>query len=167
MHIIKDGRIADDAWRHAGDEEPVSEGPVTLSLERWQRERSELANHAGPLGLRLRADQLLEDLTEDLCPFSLIVLEFASLRDGRSFSQARLLRERYGFKGEIRAKGDFIRDQMFFLSRVGVNAFEFADENALSSALPALTDFSVVYQPAAGDGARNASCIGDPARPRY
>lgn len=167
MRIIKDGRIVEDGWRHLGDDQPIGEGAITLSLARWHREREGLMNHPGPLGVRLAAEERPEELVEDLGRLSLIVLDFASLRDGRSFSQARILRERCGYAGEIRARGDFIRDQMFFLSRVGVNAFELADEQALAGALPALNDFSVIYQPAAGDSARAASAISPSPRPRY
>lgn len=167
MHIIKDGQIVANSWRHLADEDEAGGDSFTVSVDRWRRERTALLNRAGPVGVRLSGADKPEDLGADLVRVPLIVLEFSSLRDGRSFSHARLLRERYGYTGEIRARGGFIRDQMFFLSRVGVNAFEFADERSLAAALPALSDFSVVYQHAAGDPARSANAIGRPAHPRY
>lgn len=167
MQIIKDGRIVEDAWRHLDDEDPIVEGPISVSLERWRRERDGLRNRAGPVGVRLRAGDPAEALADDLEHLAAVVLDFASLRDGRSFSQARILREHHGYAGEIRARGDFIRDQMFFLSRVGVNVFELADGHTPGGALQSLNDFSVVYQPAPGDPGRAASAIGQAARPRY
>lgn len=167
MHIIKDGRIVEDAWRHLSDDAEIGDGPVTVTLNRWRRELGALSSREDPLGLRLTGSDNPEEVAGDLAGFSLILLEFTSLRDGRAFSHARMLRERLGYSGEIRARGDFIRDQMFFLSRVGVNAFEFADRNTASAALPSLTDFSVAYQPAAGDRARAANAIGGPLHPRY
>lgn len=167
MRIIKDGRIVEDPWRHLSDDEPAGEGAVSVTLMRWKHERDALLSRAAPLGVRLAAGERPEDLAEDLGHLGLVVLDFSSFRDGRSFSQARILRERFCYMGEIRARGDFIQDQMFFLSRVGVNAFELRDEEALAGALPALSDFSVIYQPAAGDRVRAASAIGRATQPRY
>lgn len=168
MRIIKNGRIIENTWRHLGDDEDIDTGPCTVSWNRWRREREDLlGRRPAPLGVRLGAGDPADELAADLTYLSLIVLEFASLRDGRSFSQAQLLRERYGYTGEIRAKGDFIRDQIFFLSRVGVDAFELTDEGALAGALTALNDFSVTYQLAAGDSARAEHEISRAVRPRY
>ena len=82
----------------------------------------------------------------------MIAIDFPAFKDGRGFSQARLLRERYGYKGEIRAVGDVARDQMFFMARCGINAFEVKPGRSLEDALKAFNDFSVTYQPAADDG---------------
>lgn len=151
MQIIKDGRIIPDSWRHLCDDEPVSAAPCTISGGRWLREREQLAEHEGPLGIRLTGDDRLEDFAADFERFPLIVVEFPSMVDGRGFSIARLLRERYGYKGEVRARGEFIRDQVFHLHRVGCNAFEFAEGEVLESVLPLLHEFSVTYQAAADD----------------
>ncbi len=167
MRIIKDGRIVEDCWRHLDDDEPLETGPVTVSIDRWRREREELRGREEPVGIRLAAADPTDELIADLEWVPLIVVEFASLRDGRSFSQARILRERYRYGGEIRARGNYIRDQMFFLSRVGVNAFELSDDQRPDDALKALAGFSAVYQPAAGDAARATSAIGHRVRPRY
>lgn len=167
MHIIKDGRIAADHWQHLTDDEPPTSHPFTVSLGRWTSQRDTLRQQSNPVGVRLGAADSPEALAGDLSDLPLIVLQFDSLRDGRSFSHARILRERLGYTGEIRARGDFIRDQMFFLSRVGVDAFEFDDDTTAARALPALKDFSAVYQPAPGDRGRDDSGIGSRHHPRY
>ena len=168
MHIIKDGRIVEDRWRHLTDEETTPERtPFTVSLGRWNSQRDALRQPGLVGGVRLGAADRPEGLGSDLSNLPLIVLQFDSLRDGRSFSYARILRERLDYTGEIRARGEFIRDQVFYLSRLGVDSFEFADDAAAKRALPALMDFSAVYQPAAGDQLRDRSGIGGRAHPRY
>jgi uncharacterized protein (DUF934 family) len=149
MEVIKDGHIVANDWRHLSNDEAVPEQAVTISLPRWRSERDRLLALGVPLGLRLNSDDPIEEIVDDLRYFSLIVLEFRQFTDGRNFSLARLLRERYGFDGEIRARGDFIRDQMFYLTRVGVNAFEPKDSQNLQEMLPALKEFTVKYQAAA------------------
>jgi uncharacterized protein (DUF934 family) len=149
MTIIKNGQTEASSWLHLADEPLPSNGEVTLSLERWLKDKTELSARDGEVGVRLNAADSVETLADDLASLSLVVLEMASFTDGRAFSQARLLRDRFGYSGEIRARGDFLRDQMFFLSRVGVNAFEFSDQTRLDDRLRAFNEFSVTYQSAA------------------
>jgi uncharacterized protein (DUF934 family) len=146
--IIKDGKIVGNDWTHAGDGDTLPEGNATVTLQRWQAEKDALAARNAPLGIRLGTADAPEAIAGDLARFSLIVLEFPKFTDGRVFSQARLLRERYGYTGELRVRGDFLRDQLFYLSRVGVNAFEFPDETNLEDVLPSFSDFTVRYQAA-------------------
>jgi uncharacterized protein (DUF934 family) len=148
MAIIKDGKIAGNDWRHVADDESLPESNVSVSLKRWKAEKDSLTVRNAPLGLRLNASDAPEEIADDLKHFGLIVLEMAQFADGRVFTQAALLRERYGFIGELRVRGDFLRDQMFYLARVGVNAFEFADGVNLEEMLPALGEFTVKYQAA-------------------
>ncbi|QSA95582.1 DUF934 domain-containing protein [Methylococcus sp. EFPC2] len=149
MQIIKDGLIVEDDWRHLADDETVpAAGRYTVSSQRWLAEHPSLASGPDELGLRLRGEDKLEDLADDLGYFALIVIEFPTMADGRGFTLARLLRERYGYRGEIRARGEYIRDQIFFMSRVGINAFQFGEEQSLESLLPALSEFTVRYQAA-------------------
>jgi uncharacterized protein (DUF934 family) len=148
MEVIKDGEIAINEWQHVADDEALPEGKATLSLKRWREEKDGLTGRGTPLGLRLTAADIVEEIVEALRQFDLIVLDMTQFTDGRVFSQARLLRERFGFTGELRVRGDFIRDQMFFLSRVGVNAFEFPEGTDLENMRRALGEFSVAYQAA-------------------
>ena len=125
-------------------EEPLEEA----TLADWRANRPA---HAGATALVIANDALLDDVAKDLAGFSTIILEFPAFKDGRAFSQARLLRERYRFTGEIRARGEILHDQLLFMVRCGFDAFEFAGEDA-SVASDALGDFSFAYQ-AAADGA--------------
>jgi uncharacterized protein (DUF934 family) len=85
-------------------------------------------------------------ISADLSSFKLIELDFPVFADGRSFSQARLLRSRYGYQAEIRAVGRYMTDQIFYLQRVGVDAFELDNPKDIEHALVASNDFSVRYQ---------------------
>lgn len=148
MTVIKDGHGIDNAWTHLDDDAPLPFGAITVSLARWQRERDELRRRDEPVGVRLAPADAPEALGDDLPVLPLIVLDMVPFTDGRSFTQARLLRERLGFTGELRARGDFLRDQMFFLGRVGVNAFEFREGTDLAEQLKAFKEFTVTYQAA-------------------
>jgi uncharacterized protein (DUF934 family) len=145
MQIIKDGRIIEDDIRHLADDEAATEGRYTVSVERWLAEKDRLA----AAGVRLRGDNAVADIAADLPRLELVVVEFPALADGRGFSHARLLRDRHGYTGEVRARGGFIRDQVYFLARVGVDAFEPEEGTNLASLLPAFSEFSVNYQGAA------------------
>ena len=151
MQIIKDGKIINDDTRHLADDEPPTGGRFTVSFARWQAERENLRQAEGTVGVRLKGGDELASIALDLPRLEPVVVEFPTLADGRAFSLARLLRERFGYAGEIRAHGDFIRDQVYFLARVGVNAFEPVEGTDLEKLLPALKDFSVNYQAAADD----------------
>lgn len=125
-------------------EEPLSE----VSLEDWRDNPHE---HADAMALTISNATSLADIKCDIHGFSTIILEFPAFKDGRAYSQARLLRERYGYTGEIRARGDVLRDQLLFMTRCGVNAFEFAGDAQGANA--AMQEFSFAYQPAADDAA--------------
>jgi len=146
MKIIKDKQIIDDSWQHIADETELTDGDITVSLARWQQHAAELANHKGNIGIRLAPADIVEEISNDLEKISLIALEFPAFTDGRSFSQARLLRSRYGFDGEIRATGSYMPDQVFYLMRVGVNSFQLENEKETETALSTMNDFTVKYQ---------------------
>ncbi len=154
MRIIKDRRIVEDAWVHLCDEALPVEGKVTVPFNRWRVERQALIDRDGEIGVRLNgeAPEELEGLAGDLDKIQLVVLEVPRFTDGRVFSLARLLRERYGYREEIRVLGDFLYDQIFYLERVGVDAFEYRGSESLEEALRAFSTFSVKYQPAADGG---------------
>ena len=149
MQIIKNGQITADETKHLTDDEPPLATRYTVSFARWKAEKASLPATEGLVGVRLEGGNPLEEIADDLPRLDLVVLEFSSMVDGRAFSQARLLRQRFGYTGEIRARGNFIRDQIYFLKRVGVNAFEPGRETDLEKLLPALGDFTANYQPAA------------------
>jgi len=146
MQLIKDQKIIEDTWTYVDDNEPLQPGNITVSASRWQAEKARLLSHDGKVGIRINSTLNLEAIAEDLKQYQLIELNFATFADGRSFSQAQLLRQRYQYKGEIRAVGNFMLDQIYYLSRTGVNAFKLADAEQLPTALATLQDFSINYQ---------------------
>jgi len=156
MALIKDGIVVDDAFTTIVADEPLpEEGAVIVGLARWRASREDLVARGAPLGLRLRSDESPEEIADDLKYLALIALEFPAFRDGRAYSYARILRERYGFTGEIRAVGDVLMEQLHFMLRTGFDAFELDGPDPLAQYEAALEDFSVWYQPT-GDGRRTA-----------
>jgi uncharacterized protein (DUF934 family) len=154
MPLIKNNAFVENTFTRVADEEALPEGATVVSLKRWQAERDALAARNAPLGLRLTSDQSPEVLGADIHRFALIELEFPKFRDGRGYSWARILRQRLGFAGEIRAVGDVLRDQWLFMSRVGVDAFEVRPGTRLEDFRAALGEQTVFYQPAS-DRIRN------------
>lgn len=145
MQLIKDKQITQDNWVYIVDETPLKADYIIVSLVRWRQERDQLSK-IKHLGLRLEPDIELEEIANDLSQFQLIELYFPVFTDGRAFTHARLLRSRYGFTGDIRASGDFMRDQIFYLNRVGVSSFELNDQENAQLVIQSMHDFSVDYQ---------------------
>ncbi len=159
MPLIKDNELVANPWVTLGDDAALPEGaPAIVGLERWQNERETLIERNAPLGIRLRSDQPPKLVLEDLDRFAVIALEFPKFGDGRAYSYARLLRERYGFGGELRAVGNVLRDQALFMLRCGFDAFEVAEDSALEGWRAALGEISVFYQPTA-DGRSPAHAL--------
>ncbi|MEM8771981.1 MAG: DUF934 domain-containing protein [Pseudomonadota bacterium] len=127
----------------------VEEAQTETSLEEW---RDNPQAHADATALVVPNDASIDDLGADASGFSTIILNFPAFKDGRAYSQARLLRDRFGYAGEIRARGDVLRDQLLFMRRCGFDAFEFAGANA-DEADAALEEFSFVYQSASDESA--------------
>ena len=147
MQIIKDKQIIDNDWAFVADDAEINDtGNITVSLARWKNQQQPLLNRSGNIGIRLKPTDPIEDLHDTLSGVDLIELDFPGFGDGRLFSHARLLRSRLGYTGEIRAVGSFLPDQMFYLWRVGVNAFQLANQQQIPLALTCLDDFSVRYQ---------------------
>lgn len=147
MQIIKDQQLTENTWTFVADETPYdNNSDITVSLNRWLAEKEMLSQRTGKTGIRINPGDTTEAISTDLDKIELIELNFPIFGDGRLFSQARLLRSRDGYKGEIRAVGDYLPDQVFYLSRVGVNAFEFANPDYINPALAAMNSFSVRYQ---------------------
>jgi uncharacterized protein (DUF934 family) len=147
--IWQDGAFRHNIWVCAVDGEPLPDAPALLPKKRWLAERDALAGRNAPLGLHLDAGERVDDIAAELAQFALIALSFPKFSDGRAFSTARLLREKYGFAGELRAVGNVLSDQIPFMRRVGFDAFEVSHaptRRALSqSRIPEVT---LHYQPA-------------------
>ncbi len=122
---------------------------LILPLARWQAERDQWWLWVGRLGVRIAPNDRVEALESDLVRLALIAIEFPGPSEGRGYSQARVLRDRFGFTGEVRAVGHVKLDQLFFLARCGFDALELADGTDPQQALQALRQFDVAYQPGA------------------
>jgi uncharacterized protein (DUF934 family) len=145
--ILKNTEVVSDSWIQLDETaESLPTGNVLLSYEQWQNFADQLSNHSGSLGIWLEGHAEIEQIIEPLLDLPLIAINFPKFADGRGFSSARLIRERYNYSGELRAIGGFIRDQLYLLKRCGFNAFQFSDENELSDAAESLKDFSENYQ---------------------
>jgi len=152
--IIVNRAIVEDDWSFvaAGQEaEPLpAAGKLLVPLKLWQARRDELIDHAAharaPLGVWLEGHEDPAELADDIGRFSLIAIHFPRFADGRGYSAAYLLRTRYGYAQELRAIGDVLRDQLFYLKRVGFTAFAVRADKDIEDALKALNDFSETYQ---------------------
>ena len=153
MPLIRNGAVAENLFANVADGETLPAGPAVVSLTRFLADRETLLARNAPLGVRLKAEESPEALGGDAQRLSLVVLEFPKFRDGRAFSWARMLRTRLGYRGEIRATGDFLYDQLAFMSRVGIDAFEVSEKITPELLQRALAEMRFVYQPSA-DGRR-------------
>lgn len=152
--ILKQGAQVNDPWTllQPGDGEtpaPVDlpPGDVLVPLAVWQARRAELLARPGRCGLILTGDDPFEEAAADLAHFAVIAVHFPKFADGRGYSLATLLRQRYGYRGELRAVGDVLHDQLFFLQRVGFDAFALRPEKDAAYALATgFTTFSERYQ---------------------
>ena len=145
--ILKDSLVVSDNWLLLDESaESLPAGDILLSYDQWLNFADHRSSHSGDLGVWLEGHAEIEQIIEPLLDLPLIAINFPKFADGRGFSSARLIRERYNYSGELRAIGGFIRDQLYLLKRCGFNAFQFSDENELSDAAESLKDFSENYQ---------------------
>lgn len=149
MPLVKAGAVVADAWCHLDDEAPLPPEHVALTVAsaRWQRQRDRLLSRSGALGVRLGNADPLEAVAADLQRLSLIVLHFPKFTDGRAYSQARRLRGRHGFRGELRAAGNVLQDQILLMVRVGFDAFIIDAPDAAARFEAAMRAYSHFYQP--------------------
>ncbi|TDJ44966.1 MAG: DUF934 domain-containing protein [Gammaproteobacteria bacterium] len=155
--LIKDNKLTEDPFTRIGVDDAIpAQGAVLVPLATWQDHREKLLRRGEPVGVWLKSDEHPEIIAGDVNHLQLIALEFPTFRDGRGYSYARLVRERYGFEGELRAVGDVLLEQLHYMGRVGFNAFEVDSEDALAELEIAARDFSVWYQPSADGRASSA-----------
>ena len=152
MPLVKQGRVATDIFVHVADgAELPGDGAILISAARFLEEPEALLRHAGKTGVIWPNSRAIDDLVPYLDRLAVVALVFPSFRDGRAYSQARLLRERYGFDGELRATGQVLRDQFVFMLRAGFDAFEVKKESDAEAFTATAKRYSVFYQPT-GDG---------------
>ena len=148
MVLLKDGQTSNDTWQHLNDDDTLPSGPIIVSVTRWHRDRASLAACNMPLGLQFDAGVEPAAVADDRPRFAGICLQFDSFTDGRPYSQARLLRERYGYRGELRARGNILRDQFDFMRRCGIDALEVTKEADARAWQDAVAEIDIYYQPA-------------------
>ncbi len=152
MRVIKNNSIIEDNWQRIDqidNDQTLPEGDVIVPFSYWLANREVLSNRNSGLGVCINGDIETEEVAKDLDHFSMIALEFPKFTDGRSYSHARLLRDRYGFKGELRAVGDVLRDQLFFMQRCGIDSFELRKDKDIEDAINAFSEITIRYQAAA------------------
>ena len=150
--IIKNGQIVDDAWlvlklseEQAPESVALPDTPTLLPLAVWLAHKDEILARKQPVGIWLESNEGPESIANDLKHFTIIGVNFPKFADGRGYSTARLLRERFAYSGEIRALGDVLRDQLFLLKRCGFDAFAVRQDKDIEAALAGLTAFSESY----------------------
>jgi uncharacterized protein (DUF934 family) len=154
--IIKNGQIVDDPWqivRLEGEQTAESiflpDQPSLLPLAVWLARKDEILAGKTQTGVWLDSSEGPEAIAGDLEHFAVIGVNFPKFTDGRGYSSARLLRDRYSYRGEIRAIGDVLQDQLFYMKRCGIDAYALRQDKDIEAALASLRDFSETYQAAA------------------
>jgi uncharacterized protein (DUF934 family) len=150
--IIKDKTIVTDDWMllklaegETAEAVKVPDGKQIVPLNVWLAQKSQLQVRSD-IGVWIASDECAEVLGDAVTTLPLIAVDFPSFADGRGYSIAYQLRARQGFEGELRAIGDVLRDQLFYMQRVGFNAFATRPDRSIEDALKGLTDFSDTYQ---------------------
>lgn len=150
-HILRQRELIADPWRYLGEEIAAGDA-VVVPFAELRQARERWWAWSGRLGVRLSPLDRVEELTEDLPRLDLVAVEFPSPGEGRGYSQGRLLRERLGFRGELRALGAGVRqDLVFLLARCGFDAIELAAGEDAQAAVRARGRYDVAYQPGARD----------------
>ncbi len=150
--LIKNGQIVEDNWVVMPKPDDAASASVTgenviVPMSVWLAQADQLSQR-NDLGVWIDSDEEVEAIADHLDRFQVIAINFPSFRDGRGYSTARLLRERYGYKGELRAIGDVLQDQLFYMHRCGINAFVVREDRDPQKALEGLRSFTETYQAA-------------------
>lgn len=152
MPLIKHGAVIADPYVSVGDDAPLPEGvPILIPAARFFVSPAEILNRDAPVGVIWPNSKNVAELAPWLDRLALVALVFPSFKDGRAYSQARLLRERHGYRAELRATGQVLRDQFVFLVRAGFDALDVAKAADAEAFAQALARYTVFYQPA-GEG---------------
>jgi uncharacterized protein (DUF934 family) len=157
MPLIKNGRVVADRYVHVLDDALLPEGvPVLMPAARFLADAAEILQREAPVGVIWPNNRKVAEIAPYLDRLALVALVFPNFKDGRAYSQARLLRERYGYRGELRATGQILRDQFLFLVRAGFDALDVAKASDVDAFASALERYTVFYQ-TAGEGRPSAS----------
>jgi uncharacterized protein (DUF934 family) len=152
MPLVKDGKISSDGFVRVADDAAIpADGAVLISATRFLEHAHALSQRSAPTGVIWPNNRAVDELAPYLDQLAAVALVFPSFRDGRAYSQARLLRERHGYRSELRATGQVLRDQFMFMLRAGFNAFEVKKDSDAAAFVSTAKRYSVFYQPT-GDG---------------
>ena len=152
MPLVKGGNITADTFATIADDAVLPEGgDVLVSAARFLQDPDGVLQRVGKAGVIWPNNRDVDDLVPHLERLAVVALVFPSFRDGRAYSQARLLRERHGYRGELRATGQVLRDQFVFMLRAGFDAFEVRKQADAEAFAQTVKRYSVFYQPT-GDG---------------
>jgi uncharacterized protein (DUF934 family) len=152
MPLVKNTKISDDAFVHIADDAPLpADGAVLISAARFLEDPDLISRRLGKTGVVWPNNRDLDDLVPYLDRLAVVALVFPTFRDGRAYSQARLLRERFLYRGELRATGQVLRDQFVFMLRAGFDTFEVKKAADAEAFAQTAKRYSVFYQPT-GDG---------------
>jgi uncharacterized protein (DUF934 family) len=152
MPLVKGGKITNDTLVHLADDAAVPEsGDILVSSARFLQDTEALLRRPGKIGVIWPNSRDVDDLVPYLDRVAAVALIFPTFRDGRAYSQARLLRERFNYRGELRATGQVLRDQFVFMLRAGFDAFEVKKQSDAEAFTQTVKRYSVFYQPT-GDG---------------
>ena len=148
--IAEGGRIVEDMWTSVDTIEALrdvsDDAAVLVPLALWKSERDGLIARTALIGVKLAPNDDPAELAADVSRLALIAIEFPKFTDGRGYSIARLLRERYGYRGKLRAVGDVLHDQLFYMLRCGFDSFAITHQELIADALVAYRVFSEGYQ---------------------
>ena len=151
MPVLEGDKFVPDHWEHAGDEDHLPAGQnFIVCLDRLKRDKDVLFAREAPLGVVLHPDVKGAEIAEFLPRLDLVVIEFPKFRDGRGFTLARVLRERFGYEDEIRATGHLLPDQYSLLLRCGFNSVVVPEGADLAVWQAALARYRLAYQPGLG-----------------
>ena len=152
MPLVKGGKITPDAFLAVADDAPLPvDGGVLISSARFLADAEAILQRPGKTGVIWPNNRDVDDLVPYLDRLAVVALVFPTFRDGRAYSQARLLRERYHYRGELRATGQVLRDQFVFMLRAGFDAFDVKKQSDAEAFAQTVQRYSVFYQPT-GDG---------------
>jgi uncharacterized protein (DUF934 family) len=152
MPLVKNGRITGDLFVHIAEgAELPGDGAILVSAARFLEDPEAVLKHAGKVGVIWPNNRDIAELVPYLGKIAVVALVFPTFRDGRAYSQARLLRERYNYRGELRATGQILRDQFVFMLRAGFDSFDVKKQADAEAFMQTAKRYSVFYQPT-GDG---------------
>ncbi|MGB4857116.1 MAG: DUF934 domain-containing protein [Candidatus Dechloromonas phosphoritropha] len=153
-HLIRNKAVAVDAWKtleltdgEAPESVVLPVGDVIFPIAVWQARKGEIISTHKRIGLLLQPDDRVEEIAADLDYFIVIAVNFPKFVDGRGYSSASLLRQHYNYQGELRAVGDVVHDQLFYLRRVGFDAYALKGDKDASYAIEhGFSTFGDAYQ---------------------